>query len=229
MRIAACRISSWRIASGSAKSIPTGIRRRGDLHGLQRLNGLYANAMEFYRRHGRLPGAVPVAAVLQRAPGRRTNGSHFCSGRIGQDPPMDFRRLDSALVRHGSLGMGRRRARRGVPRRGTGTGSRRGCGACRCTGGNRDGSGHSGRTRSRSQWRTGQRLGTALGIRPFVGRVPLRPGQRLVQLAPASAAKWPRSAAFCHRPNGRRPKVAGSSRHAGQGKSIPAEGQDACG
>jgi len=38
------------------------------VHGLQRLNGLYANAMEFYRRHGRLPGAVPVAAVLQRAP-----------------------------------------------------------------------------------------------------------------------------------------------------------------
>jgi len=36
-------------------------------HGLQRLNGLYANAMEFHRRHGRLPGAMPAAAA-PRAP-----------------------------------------------------------------------------------------------------------------------------------------------------------------
>jgi hypothetical protein len=35
--------------------------------GLQRLNGLYANAMEFHRRHGRLPGAMP-AATPQRVP-----------------------------------------------------------------------------------------------------------------------------------------------------------------
>ena len=35
--------------------------------GLQRLNGLYANAMEFHRRHGRLPGAMPAAAP-PRAP-----------------------------------------------------------------------------------------------------------------------------------------------------------------
>ncbi|MGH8172433.1 MAG: J domain-containing protein [Rhodanobacteraceae bacterium] len=33
------------------------------MHGLQRLNALYANAMEFHRRHGRLPGGLPRSAA----------------------------------------------------------------------------------------------------------------------------------------------------------------------
>ena len=106
-------------------------------HGLQRLNGLYANAMEFYRRHGRLPGAMP-AAVLPRAPSEMPGAASLL---FRPNRPRRRQWIFAALILlmvamafWAWADAGREEASRAaVPC----TGHRRRRDACRCTGGNR--------------------------------------------------------------------------------------------